>query len=81
MAGKAATYRREAQEVLLGLREPQLRVARDFLAYLRLVGSDDPNLEIMASRQMVDDIRTSRGDLRTGRMARFTPLSKLKRHA
>ena len=78
MAGKAATYRREAQAALAGLHEPQLRVARDFLSYLRLVESNDPTLEIMAK---MDDIRTSRADWRAGRRSRFTPLEKLKRHA
>jgi hypothetical protein len=81
MPGKSATYRKEAQETLAILREPQLRVARDFLAYLRLVGSNDPTLEIMANRQMMDDVRASRVDLRAGRRSRFTPLSKLKPHA
>jgi hypothetical protein len=80
MAGKAATYRREAQAALAGLHEPQLRVARDFLSYLRLVESNDPTLEIMANQQMLDDIRTSRADWRAGRRSRFTPLEKLKRH-
>jgi len=81
MAGKAATYRREAQAVLADLHEPQLRVARDFLSYLRLVESNDPTLEIMANHQMMDDIRASRADWRAGRRSRFTPLEKLKRHA
>jgi hypothetical protein len=80
-AKKAATYRREAQAALAGLREPQLRVARDFLSYLRLVESNDPTLEIMANQQMMDDVRTSRADWRAERRSRFTPLEKLKRHA
>jgi hypothetical protein len=81
MPGKAAAYRKQAQETLASLEEPQLRVARDFLAYLRLVGANDPTLEIMANPQMMDDIRASRADLRTGRRSRFTSLSKLKTHA
>jgi hypothetical protein len=56
-------------------------VARDFLSYLRLIESNDPTLEIMASQQMMDDVRTSRADWRAGRRSRFTPLEKLKRHA
>jgi hypothetical protein len=81
MPSKAAAYRKEAEDNLASLREPQLRVARDFLAYLRLVGSNDPTLEIMSNRQMMDDVRASRSDLRAGRRSRFTPLSKLKLHA
>jgi hypothetical protein len=81
MAGKAATYRREAQAALAGLREPQLRVAMDSLSYLRLVESNDPTLEIMTNRQMMDDIRASKADWRPGRRSRFTTLGRLKRHA
>ncbi len=80
MTSKAIAYRREAQQILAGLHEPQLRTARDFLTYLCLTGQDDPTLEILADKGLMHDIRTARRDLAQGGRSKLTLWEKLKPH-
>jgi hypothetical protein len=79
MAGKAVAYRREAHAVLAELGEAELRVARDFLEFLRLKEKGDPTLEILENRGMMRDIRAAREDLRRGRRSKLVPWDRVKR--
>ena len=79
MAGRVSTYRREASRVLRELSEPQLRVARDFLAYLRMKEEDDPTLEILANPSLTRDVRAARRDLARGRRSAFVAWERVKR--
>ena len=78
MAAKSNILRREACEALEELKGPTLRVARDFLEYLRQLDEQDPTIEILADRAMMKNIRTARSDLRKGRAVKFTPWEKVK---
>ena len=78
MAAKTNILRREAREALEELKGPTLRVARDFLEYLRLLEEQDPTIEILADRAMMRDIRAARSDLKKGRAAKFTSWEKVK---
>lgn len=58
--------RRAAQRVLMDLDEPELRVARDFLEFLRARTADAATLEILGNPALMRDIREARSDLRKG---------------
>ena len=72
MARRASTYRREAEEVLADLQEPELRVARDFLQFLRSKGSDPATVEILQSPTLLRDVRAAKSDRAKGRASQFT---------
>ena len=78
MAAKTNILRQEAREALDELKGPTLRVARDFLEYLRLIEEQDPTIEVLADRILMRDIRAARCALRKGRTAKFTPWEKVK---
>ena len=72
MARRASTYRREAEEVLADLQEPELRVAGDFLQFLRSKGSDLATVEILQSPSLLRDVRAAKADRAKGRTSQFT---------
>lgn len=82
MANKARinNARRAAQRALIDLDEPGLRVARDFLAFLRFRASDPATLEILQSPALMRDIKAAQTDLRKGTVDRFIAWRTRKVH-
>ncbi len=78
MSSRASAQRREVQKVLADLGEPELRVARDFLEFLRSKKADPATIEILRTPALLRDVRAARADLRKGRMSRFAPWEKVK---
>lgn len=73
--------RRAAQRVLIDLDEPELRVARDFLEFLRTRTADAATLEILGNPALMRDIREARSDLRQGRSRRFVAWKTIQKNA
>ena len=80
MPKNATTLRREAHRVLDELEGPRLRVARDFLDYLRLRQADDLTLEVLSDSKMLQDIRIASEDLRASRTSKFVRFEKVRRN-
>lgn len=70
-SARADKDRREAAKTLRALSPGQLRVARDFLAYLRST-EDEATREILSNARMTGDVRASRNELRARGSSAFT---------
>lgn len=78
MGSRLKTYRKEARAALEELPETDLRVARDFLTFLRLKRDAAPTLEILANPRMMREFRAGRRALEAGR-ARLIPWTNVRR--
>ena len=71
--------RKEAKRALDELSEEKLRVAVDFLGYLKEKEEMEATLEILSSHELMTQIEESEKALKKGRLDEFVPWEKVKR--
>ena len=71
--------RKEAKRALDELSEEKLRVAVDFLGYLKEKEEMEATLEILSSHELMTQIEESEKAIKKGRLDEFIPWEKVKR--
>lgn len=71
--------RKEAKKALDELSEEKLRVAVDFLGYLKEKEEMEATLEILSSHELMTQIEESEKAIKKGRLDEFMPWEKVKR--
>ena len=71
--------RKEAKRALDELSEEKLRVAVDFLGYLKEKEEMEATLEILSSHELMTQIEESEKAIKKGRLDEFVPWEKVKR--
>ena len=71
--------RKEAKRALDELSEEKLRVAVDFLGYLKEKEEMEATLEILSSHELMTQIEESKKAIKKGRLDEFIPWEKVKR--
>ena len=72
--------KREAKKTLDELSEKKLRVAVDFLGYLKEKEEMEATLEILSSHELIAQIEEAEEVIKEGRLDEFIPWEKVKRH-
>ena len=73
-------FRDRAISSLKELPEDKLRVAVDFIEYLRSREEWEATWEIMGDEKMMADIKAADEDWEAGRSGKFTPWDEIKRN-
>ncbi len=71
--------RKEAKRALDELSEEKLRVAVDFLGYLKEKEEMEATLEILSSHELMTQIEASEKAIKKGGLDEFIPWEKVKR--
>ena len=77
---QSVTLRKEAKKTIEELSEEKVRVAVDFLDYLKEKESMEATLEILSSHELTAQIEEAEKSLKTGEKEDFIPWEKVRRN-
>jgi len=72
--------KREAKRTIEELSEDKVKVAVDFLEYLKRKETTEATLEILTSRELMAQIKDAEKSIKKNKMEDFVPWEKAKRH-
>lgn len=75
----STTLKREAKRAIEELSEDKVKVAVDFLEYLKRKETTEATLEILASREIMSQIEDAEKSIRKKKMEDFIPWEKVRR--
>jgi hypothetical protein len=76
----STTLKREAKRTIEELSEDKVKVAVDFLEYLKRKETTEATLEILTSRELMAQIKDAEKSIKKNKMEDFVPWEKVKRH-
>lgn len=74
-----SALKREARKTINELSEEKLKVAMDFLGYLKQKEEMEATLEVLSSRTLMEQIVAAEKAIKKGRLEEFIPWDKVKR--
>jgi len=74
-----AAIKREAKKTLDELSEEKLKVAKDFLSYLKEKEAMEATLEVLSSHELMAQIGEAEEAIREGRIDEFVSWEKVRR--
>lgn len=74
-----SALKKEARKTINELSEEKLRVAMDFLGYLKQKEEMEATLEVLSSRALMAQIVAAEEAIKKGRLEEFIPWEKVKR--
>lgn len=77
---QSATLKKEAKKAIDELSEEKVKVAIDFMDYLKEKEEMEATLEILSSRELVAQIEEAEKAIKKGKFAEFVPWEKVKRN-
>jgi hypothetical protein len=77
---QSAALKREAKKAIDELSEEKVKVAIDFIDYLKEKEEIEATLEILSSREIMAQIKEAEKAIKKGRLKEFVPWEKVKRN-
>ncbi len=77
---QSAALKREAKKAIDELSEEKVKVAIDFIDYLKEKEEIEAALEILSSREIMAQIKEAEKAIKKGRLKEFVPWEKVKRN-
>lgn len=77
---QSATLKKEAKKAIDELSEEKVKVAIDFMDYLKEKEEMEATLEILSSRELIAQIEEAEKAIKKGKFAEFVPWEKVKRN-
>lgn len=77
---QSTTLKREAKKVIEELSDEKIKVAIDFMDYLKEKEEMEATLEILSSRELMAQIEESEKAIKKGKLDEFIPWEKVKRN-
>jgi len=77
---QSAALKREAKKAIDELSEEKVKVAIDFIDYLKKKEEIEATLEILSSREIMAQIKEAEKAIKKGRLKEFVPWEKVKRN-
>lgn len=77
---QSAALKKEAKKAIDELSEEKVRVAIDFIDYLKEKEGMEATLEILSSSELMAQIEEAEKAIRKGKLHEFVPWEKVKRH-
>ena len=77
---QSAALKREAKKAIDELSEEKVKVAIDFIDYLKEKEEMEATLEILSSREIMAQIKEAEKAIKKGRLKEFVPWEKVKRN-
>lgn len=77
---QSAVLKREAKKAIDKLSEEKVKVAIDFIDYLKEKEEMEATLEILLSRELMAQIEEAEKSIRKGELDEFVPWEKVKRN-
>ncbi len=74
------TLRREAKKAIEELSDEKIKVAIDFMDYLKEKEEMEATLEILSSRELMAQIEEAEKAIKKGKLDEFIPWEKIKRN-
>lgn len=75
---RSTTLKREAKKAIDKLSEEKVKVAIDFIDYLKEKEEMEATLEILASRELMAQIKEAEKAIKKGKLDEFVPWEKVK---
>jgi hypothetical protein len=75
-----ATLKKEAKKAIDELSEEKVKVAIDFIDYLKEKEGMEATLEILSSRELMAQIEEAEKAIKKGKLDEFIPWEKVKRN-
>ncbi len=77
---QSAALKREAKKAIDELSEEKVKVAIDFIDYLKEKEEMEATLEILSSHELMAQINEAEKDIKEQRLDKFVPWGKVKRN-
>ena len=77
---QSVALRKEAKKTIEGLSEEKVRVAVDFLDYLKDKESMEATLEVLSSHELMAQIEEAEKSIKAGKKEDFIPWEKARRN-
>lgn len=77
---QSATLKRQAKRAIDELSDEKVKVAVDFIDYLKEKEETEATLEVLSSRELMAQIAEAERSLKKGRAEDFIPWEKVKRN-
>ncbi|MCL4537511.1 MAG: hypothetical protein M1610_07970 [Nitrospirae bacterium] len=77
---QSATLKKEAKKAIDELSEEKVKVAIDFIDYLKEKEEMEATLEILSSRELMAQIEEAEKAIKKGKLDEFVPWEKVKRN-
>lgn len=77
---QSATLKRQAKRAIDELSDEKVKVAVDFIDYLKEKEETEATLEVLSSRELMAQIAEAERSLKKGRSEDFIPWEKVKRN-
>ncbi len=77
---QSAVLKREAKKAIDELSEEKVKVAIDFIDYLKEKEEMEATLEILSSRELMAQIEEAEKAIKKGKLDEFVPWEKVKRN-
>jgi len=77
---RSATLKREAKKAIDELSEEKIKVAIDFIEYLKEKEEMESTLEILSSHEIMAQIEEAEKAIKKGKLDEFVPWEKVKRN-
>jgi hypothetical protein len=77
---QSATLKKEAKKAIDELSEEKVKVAIDFIDYLKEKEGMEATLEILSSRELMAQIEEAEKAIKKGKLDEFIPWEKVKRN-
>ncbi len=77
---QSTALKREAKKAIDELSEEKVKVAIDFIDYLKKKEEMEATLEILSSRELMAQIGEAEKAIRKGKFSEFVPWEKVKRN-
>ena len=77
---QSATLKKEAKKAIDELSEEKVKVAIDFIDYLKEKEGMEATLEILSSRELMAQIEEAEKAIKKGKLDEFFPWEKVKRN-
>ncbi|MDP3028063.1 MAG: hypothetical protein Q8O04_00915 [Deltaproteobacteria bacterium] len=77
---QSAALKREAKKAIDALSEEKVKVAIDFIDYLKEKEEMEATLEILSSRELMAQIEETEKAIKKGTLEEFVPWKKVKRN-
>ncbi|MDP3296917.1 MAG: hypothetical protein Q8N09_04895 [Thermodesulfovibrionia bacterium] len=77
---QSATLKKEAKKAIDELSEEKVKVAIDFIDYLKEKEEMEATLEILSSRELMAQIEEAEKAIKKGKLDEFIPWEKVKRN-
>lgn len=77
---QSTTLKREAKKAIEELSEEKIKVAIDFMDYLKEKEEMEATLEILSSRELMAQIEEAEKAIKKGKLDEFIPWEKIKRN-